>query len=62
MRETTTGHESTDPHPLAAFMAPHGILSLLVFLLLFVCSHLAFAPSRRDRIFFREYPEGDLVV
>jgi len=56
MRETTAGHESAGPHPLAPFMAAHGILSLLVFLLLVVYSYLAFAAVRRGRFFFRDHP------
>ncbi len=56
MRESTAGHDPEAPHPLAPFMAAHGILSLLVFLLLVVYSYLAFAASRRGRFFFREHP------
>jgi len=56
MRETTAGQESAVPHPLAPFMAAHGILSLLVFLLLVVYSYLAYAAAKRTRFFFRDHP------
>jgi len=56
MRETTAGHEAATPHPLAPFMAAHGILSLLVFLLLVVYSYLAYAAAKRARYFFRDHP------
>ena len=56
MRETTAGQESAVPHPLAPFMAAHGVLSLLVFLLLVVYSYLAYAAAKRARFFFRDHP------
>ncbi len=57
MREVSAGHEAAGaPHPLAPFMAAHGILSLLVFLLLVVYSYLAFVAWKRGRHFFRDHP------
>ena len=57
MREASAGGEATStPHPLAPFMAAHGILSLLVFLLLVVYSYLAFVADRRGRHFFHDHP------
>ncbi len=53
MRETQV---QAEPHPLGGFMAAHGILSLLVFILLVVFSYLAFVAWRRDRYFFRDHP------
>jgi uncharacterized membrane protein YozB (DUF420 family) len=43
--------------PYIAFMAAHGILSLLVFILLAVFSYLAFVAFKRDRHFFAEHPK-----
>jgi len=43
--------------PWVAFMAAHGILSLLVFILLAVFSYLAFVAWKRDRHFFAEHPK-----
>lgn len=43
--------------PYIAFMAAHGILSLLVFILLAVFSYLAFVAWKRDRHFFAEHPK-----
>lgn len=57
MREVSAGHEAAStPNPLAPFMATHGILSLLVFLLLVVYSYLAFVADKRGRHFFRDHP------
>lgn len=57
MREVSAGHDAASaPHPLAPFMAAHGILSLLVFLLLVVYSYLAFVAWKRGRYFFHDHP------
>ena len=57
MREVSAGEEAAStPHPLAPFMAAHGILSLLVFLLLVVYSYLAFVADKRGRHFFHDHP------
>ena len=57
MREVSAGEEvASTPHPLAPFMAAHGILSLLVFLLLVVYSYLAFVADKRGRHFFHDHP------
>jgi uncharacterized membrane protein YdfJ with MMPL/SSD domain len=53
MRETSA---SGEPSPYAPFMAIHGSLSLLVFILLAVFSYLAYNAMKRDRHFFREHP------
>jgi Fe2+ transport system protein B len=53
MRETSA---SLEPSPYAPFMAIHGSLSLLVFILLAVFCYLAFNAIKRDRYFFREHP------
>lgn len=56
MRQTSSaGHES-GPSPYAPFMAAHGALSLLVFILLAVLSYLAFVAMKRERHFFRDHP------
>ena len=51
MRETSAQHESV-ASPLAPFMAAHGILSLLVFVMLVVFAYLAYVASKRGRHFF----------
>ncbi|MGD9598212.1 MAG: hypothetical protein AB7G76_11670 [Steroidobacteraceae bacterium] len=57
MREVSAGEEmASTPHPLAPFMAAHGILSLLVFLLLVVYSYLAFVAQKRGAHFFADHP------
>ena len=57
MTAASAGGEATStPHPLAPFMAAHGILSLLVFLLLVAYSYLAFVADRRGRHFFHDHP------
>lgn len=57
MREVSSGgHETSAPSPYAPFMAAHGALSLLVFILLAVFSYLAFVAMKRDRHFFRDHP------
>lgn len=58
MRETSGGAESvsTVEPQMAVFMAGHGMLSLLVFMLLVVYSYLAFVAWKRGRYFFHEHP------
>lgn len=56
MRETSSGGHETGPSPYAPFMAIHGSLSLLVFILLAVYSYLAFVAMKRGRHFFRDHP------
>lgn len=57
MREVSAGEQAAStPHPLAPFMAAHGMLSLLVFLLLVVYSYLAFVAHKRGAHFFRDHP------
>ncbi|MEZ5500812.1 MAG: hypothetical protein R3E77_15470 [Steroidobacteraceae bacterium] len=50
------GHDSAASSPYIAFMAAHGILSLLVFVLFVVFAYLAFVAIKRDRHFFHEHP------
>lgn len=54
MRDASGGQEAT-PSPYALFMAAHGILSLIVFVLLVVYCYLAFVAARHDRHFFAEH-------
>ncbi len=58
MREVSAGQESgSGASPtMAAFMATHGMLSLLVFLLLVVFAYLAFVAWKRGRYFFHDHP------
>lgn len=58
MREASSGggHVEGPPSPYVAFMAAHGTLSLLVFILLTVFSYLAFVAMKRERHFFRDHP------
>jgi cytochrome bd-type quinol oxidase subunit 1 len=57
MRETTaTSHAEAAASPLAPFMAAHGILSLLVFVLLVVYSYMAYVASKGGRHFFHDHP------
>lgn len=53
MRETSGSHGSA---PYGLFMAAHGMLSLVVFVLFVVLSYLAYAAWKRDRFFFRAHP------
>lgn len=58
MREVSAGHESgSGASPtMAAFMAAHGMLSLLVFVLLVIFAYLAFVAWKRGRHFFHDHP------
>lgn len=57
MREVSAGEVAERvPNPLAPFMALHGMLSLVVFLLLVVYSYLAFVAQKRGRHFFHDHP------
>lgn len=58
MREVSGGDEAahTVGSQMALFMAGHGMLSLLVFMLLVVYSYLAFVAWRRGRYYFHERP------
>jgi uncharacterized membrane protein YozB (DUF420 family) len=53
MRDTSGGHETVSS-PYALFMAAHGILSLVVFVLFVVYCYLAFVAAKRDRHFFAD--------
>ena len=58
MREVSAGggQHATGGSPYAPFMAAHGMLSLLVFVLLVVFAYLAFVASKRGRHFFQDHP------
>lgn len=55
MRETAAAHDPATPNPLAPFMAAHGILSLVVFILFVVYSYLAYVSWKRGKHFFFEH-------
>jgi hypothetical protein len=54
MRETSGHHEAVSS-PLAPYMAAHGILSLLVFVLLVVYSYLGHVAWKQGRNFFFDH-------
>ena len=54
MREVSA-HQDAAPSPLAPFMAAHGILSLLVFVMLVVFAYLAYVAWKRGRHFFFDH-------
>ncbi|MBK7251529.1 MAG: hypothetical protein IPI06_11885 [Gammaproteobacteria bacterium] len=56
MRETSGAVREGSHSPYAPFMAVHGALSLLVFILFAVLSYLAFVAMKRERHFFRDHP------
>lgn len=55
MREVSGGHETASAVP-ALFMAGHGMLSMIVFVLFVVYAYLALVAWRRQQHFFAEHP------
>ena len=54
MRDASGGHEAVSSS-MALFMAAHGILSLIVFVLFVVYSYLAHVAWKRGKHFFHEH-------